>query len=196
MRKILSFALFTAVLLILAGAQTAFAQEVPKIEIGAHYTMLRFSDFDTNDSGVGARVTFNLTDNLAIDGEYNFFPTKRRHFVDGFYLDSRRYQGLLGVKAGVRGDKVGVFGKLRPGFVHFGEGTLDPTILTILPVPGTFKSTQFALDAGGVFELYPSRSTVLRFDVGDTIIRFNEDGGRPKFTSHNLQISLGAGLRF
>lgn len=196
MRKILSFALAMAVLAVIASPQSALAQEAPKVEIGAHYTFLRFSDFDTNDSGVGVRVTFNLTDNVAIDGEYNFFPTKRRHFIDDFYVNSRRYQGLLGVKAGARGDKVGVFGKLRPGFVHFGEGTLDPTIVPILPVPGTFKSTQFALDAGGVFELYPSRSTVLRFDVGDTIIRFNGDGGRPKFTSHNLQLSAGVGLRF
>jgi len=196
MRKFLSFALFTAAFLILADSQIAFAQEAPKLEIGAHYTLLRFSDFDTNDSGVGARVTFNLTDNLAIEGEYNFFPTKRRHFVDPFYLDSRRYQGLLGVKAGTRGDKVGVFGKLRPGFVHFGEGIFDQTILTFQAVAPTFKSTQFALDAGGVVEFYPSRHTVMRFDLGDTIIRFNGDGGRPKFTSHNLQLSAGVGVRF
>ena len=196
MSKTFFRALLMTSVLMLDGTQINFAQEIPKLEIGAHYTLLRFSDFDANDSGVGARATFNLTNHVAVEGEYNFFPEKRRNFVNTFYLNSRRCQGLVGVKAGARGDKVGVFGKLRPGFVHFGEGTVDQTIPTFRALPPTFKSTQFALDAGGVLELYPSRHTVARFDAGDTIIRFNGDGGRPKFTSHNLQLSAGFGVRF
>lgn len=191
--------LFALGLIIMAGAPIAFAQsDAPKVEVGAHYTLLRFRDFDTTDSGVGGRLTFNLSDSFALEGEFNFFPEKRRNFAEPFYLDSQRYQGLFGVKYGVRGDSAGIFGKLRPGFVHFGEGTFDPTIQTLVPVPPTAKSTEFALDIGGVFELYPSRHTVLRFDVGDTIINFGRSpvSNQPGFTSHNLQISAGVGLRF
>jgi hypothetical protein len=53
-------------------------------------------------------------------------------------------------------------------------------------------ATEFALDIGGVFELYPSRRVAFRFDIGDTIIRFGGLG----FTSHNLQITTGVALRF
>ena len=54
------------------------------------------------------------------------------------------------------------------------------------------RATEFALDYGGVLELYPSRHVALRFDVGDTVIRFGNLG----FTSHNLQITPGVAFRF
>jgi hypothetical protein len=60
---------------------------------------------------------------------------------------------------------------------------------------------KFALDLGGVLEFYPSRRTVIRFDVGDALIRF--DRARltpvPAFraeVTHNLQLNVGVGLRF
>lgn len=193
MRKMFFIVLAAATLSLLTPAQNANAQsETPKIELGAHYTVLRLRDFDTTDSGVGGRITYNITNSIGIEGEYNFFPEKRVLFTNPFYLNSRRTQGLFGVKAGMRSEKAGVFGKLRPGFVHFGEGTFDPTILTILPVPPAASSTEFALDAGGVLELYPSRAVALRFDVGDTMIRFGGLG----YTSHNLQFTAGVGFRF
>jgi hypothetical protein len=66
---------------------------------------------------------------------------------------------------------------------------------------------------GGVFEIYPSRRTLIRFDVGDTIIRFDRrnvaavDPALPptarmvtftvsEETKHNLQASAGFGFRF
>jgi Outer membrane protein beta-barrel domain len=193
MRKMFFFVLAAAALLLIAPAQNAQAQsETPKVEVGAHYTLLRLRDFDTTDSGVGGRMTFNITDGFALEGELNVFPEKRINFANPFYVDSRRTQGLFGVKYGMRSEKAGIFGKLRPGFVHFGEGTVDPAIAFLVPVPPTASSTEFALDIGGVFELYPSRPVALRFDVGDTIIRYGGLG----FTSHNLQISAGVAFRF
>jgi hypothetical protein len=61
----------------------------------------------------------------------------------------------------------------------------------------TASATEFALDIGGVFELYPSRPVAFRFDVGDTIIRFSGGSvGRLQATSHNLQIAVGVAFRF
>ena len=193
MRKMFFFVLAAAALLLIAPAQNAQAQsETPKVEVGAHYTLLRLRDFDTTDSGVGGRMTFNITDGFALEGELNVFPEKRINFANPFYLDSRRTQGLFGVKYGMRSEKAGIFGKLRPGFIHFGDGPVDPRILFIVPVPPRASATEFALDVGGVFELYPSRPVALRFDAGDTIIRFGGLG----FNSHNLQISAGVAFRF
>lgn len=199
MKKSLFASFFIAMLLTLAVQRTAFGQsELPRVEVGAHYTLLRFEDFDTNDSGVGLRGTINLTKYLAVEGEFNFLPERQINFADPNYLNGRRYQGLFGVKSGVRSEKFGVFGKVRPGFIHFGESTFNPLILPIVPVPPTAESTEFALDIGGVFEFYPSKKTLFRFDLGDTIIRFDRSStsGRPSYTSHNLQLSTGFGLRF
>ncbi len=194
MRKMFLFVLAAAALLLMVPAQNAQAQgqsETPKVEVGAHYTLLRFRDFGITDSGVGGRVTYNIADNIGIEGELNFFPQKRTNdIVPGLFVDSTRTQGLFGVKTGLRSEKAGIFGKFRPGFVRFGESN-------IAGVPLTPSITQFALDFGGVFELYPTRSVALRFDVGDTVIRFsNPTLVSSTFYSNNLQISTGVAFRF
>jgi hypothetical protein len=57
------------------------------------------------------------------------------------------------------------------------------------------SKTEAAFDMGGVVEFYPSRSTTVRFDLGDTIIRFRDPGYATQ-TTHNLQFSAGFGFRF
>ena len=196
MRKTFLFVLVTAAALLMVPAQNAQAQshsETPKVEFGAQYTFLRLRDFDINDSGVGGRLTYNVTDNFGIEGEANFFPERRPNFATlqlppFFSVNSRRAQGLFGVKYGMRSEKLGIFGKLRPGFMHFSEGT---------SVPGVSSSaTEFALDYGGVLELYPARPFALRFDVGDTVIRYDKAVFVNPFFTHNLQISTGVAFRF
>jgi len=190
MRKMFFFVLAAAALLLMVPAQNAQAQsETPKVEIGAHYTLLRFRDFSVTDSGVGGRVTFNLTDNVGIEGELNVFPQKRSTSLTSpfLFVDSTRTQGLFGVKTGLRSEKAGIFGKFRPGFVRFGENAV---------IPGQ-NFTQFALDIGGVFELYPSRHVAFRVDLGDTVIRFGSNlTGGDAFYSNNLQVSTGVAFRF
>jgi hypothetical protein len=190
MRKMFLFVLAAAALLMVVSAQNAQAQsETPKVEIGVHYTLLRLRDFDTTDNGVGTRVTFNLTDSFGIEGEFNFFPQSRVNFANPLSVDSKRTQGLFGAKYGMRSEKAGIFGKFRPGFIRFSEGT--PIL------PGSGSDTEFALDFGGVFELYPSRSVAFRFDVGDTIIRLSNPNLviQPTYR-HNLQIATGVAFRF
>src|SRR5215831_9577997 len=112
MRKMFLFVLAAAALLLMVPAQNAQAQgqsETPKVEVGAHYTLLRFRDFSITDSGVGGRVTYNLSDNIGIEGELNFFPQKRSTSLTAFplFVDSTRTQGLFGVKTGLRSEKAG-----------------------------------------------------------------------------------------
>lgn len=184
MRKIFFIVLAAAALLSVVSTQNAQAQsrETPKVEVGVQYSLLRFSDADTTDSGVGGRVTYNMSDNFGIETEFNFFPQERLNFANFSSLNSRRMQGLFGAKYGVRSNKFGIFAKARPGFIRFGEGTS----------PIGSSATEFALDLGGVFEIYPTRPVALRFDVGNTLIRF----GAQNFTSNNLQFSSGVAFRF
>ncbi len=175
--RILALCLF---LLTIMSVNALAQSDAPKVEIGGHFTYARLRNFTANDTGVGGWVTFNVTDNIGIEGEYNYFPGE---LLPGF--TSSRQQALFGVKSGIRSESAGIFFKLRPGFQRFNFNGITP------------DRTQFAFDVGGVFELYPLRKTVVRFDVGDTMIQVGPSLGFPvSFTSHNLQVSVGVGLRF
>jgi len=179
---------------LLAAGEAQAQTELPRFEVGA-----QFSTIDMRDSvgekppGIGGRFTYNINEYAALDAELNYFSTGE--------VDLDRTQGLFGLKAGKRfgGDspKVGVFFKARPGFMRF-HGVRVPGS----SVNGT---TKFALDLGGVVELYPSKRTIVRIDAGRTIIVFNETirrfplPGAPQEhlgTSHGLQAGIGFGYRF
>ena len=192
MQKWMFLAVTTALSFLFFTPQTASAQtEVPKLELGAQFSTLRLTDFDTTEPGFGGRITYNLTRHLSVESEINAFPRGQ-----GFFTGGHKVEGLLGAKYGWRSDRIGVFGKLRPGVMYFDKLTVPcpPGIFCAAIIVRPTEETNFALDAGGVFEYYPSRHTSLRFDLGDTIIRY--DGFNPTFTNHNLQLSAGVGYRF
>ena len=170
----------------------------PKVEIGGHFSLLRLpmnrQGFDKTAPGGGVRATFNLNGALALEGEVNYYPE-----INPIpqIVESKALTGLFGVKAGWRSDKIGIFGKVRPGLLRY-EEEIDPRIIFITPPPVP-QNPHFALDLGGVLELYPSRRLVVRFDVGDTAIRFRYRSplsGEIRFTEHNLQFNVGIGVRF
>ena len=180
------------------GLDVQAQSDPPKVEIGGHFSLLRLPRegqiFETTATGGGARVIFNLNASVALEGEVNYY---RKLNDSPILTDSPAVAGLFGVKAGWRSEKVGVFAKVRPGVLHF-EETIDPRIVFIVPPPVP-RNPHFALDLGGVIEMYPSRRVVVRFDVGDTIIRFRYYGPLPgeiRFATHNLQFNAGIGFRF
>lgn len=170
------------------------------------------------ESGFGGRFTFNVNRNLALESELNFTPSTKTfdEIIRGGSIPTRRSSGgektqfLAGVKYGYRGRRFGVFGKVRPGFIRFnafpsinfqfvvpspGGGQPKDILIGVSEKPATF----FNVDIGGVFEYYPTKRTVIRFDAGDTIIRFHGQDPKeinPSFTRHNLQMNLGFGFRF
>ncbi|MBX3296510.1 MAG: outer membrane beta-barrel protein [Acidobacteria bacterium] len=228
-----------AALLFLTAILSISAQNDEKIkrfEIGGHFTLLNLENYDPAEvfykregitivfrssplietqaePGFGARFTYNITNNIAIEAEGNYLP----RFSDASNPDNRfergggKFQFQVGAKIGKRfgseRKKIGVFGKIRPGFVRFAN---FPTIVSIdesFPIPVVTQNVGeprnfFSTDIGGVIEYYPTRRTMIRFDVGDTIIRYgkpSEAGIReinPTFARHNLQISAGFGFRF
>ncbi|MGB8510272.1 MAG: hypothetical protein WCD76_17985, partial [Pyrinomonadaceae bacterium] len=208
-------------------------EKTPRFEVGAQFSSLAFnqpqqvfffsgliaSESMTNpEAGFGGRFTYNLNEHVGLEAQGDFYP--RKHFSEST-VGGYPSQAQFGVKAGKRFDRIGVFGKARPGFVNFSSvrQLVGTQILTLSnPVTGgtqqftigifdNKRKTYFSTDVGGVVEFYPSRRIVTRFDVGDTIIRYSERHAEgfslsqniitiPAETKHNLQVSAGIGVRF
>ena len=91
-------------------------------------------------------------------------------------------------------------------FINEPGATLD-FFGSILPNARIGRRTHFTTDLGAVLEFYPTDRTVVRFDAGDTIVRygphfeydpinFPELVRRPGRVAHNLQITAGVAFRF
>ena len=162
---------------------------------GASYTLLSLTYPDQIPDGIGGWFTWDLADagpTIGADVGINFFP--ENHPVIG-----RQTQALAGVRGGIRFGRVGAFARVRPGLLHFSERFFAPDIVCILifPPPESclIESTNAALDLGGIVEMYPTTRSVVRIDVGDTLIRFARSQ-QDAVWKHNLQLSAGAGVRF
>jgi len=201
----------TLTMMVSFATALAYAQssDVPKLEVGTQFTVNRLRDLSETDTGVGLRVGYNVTSGFAAEAEFNYFPGGLTDFARFFGLPNtvysqNRVQGLFGVKyIPLRADKFGIGGKLRPGFVRFnGDGGALGCVSGPSAAATPFicqlaaGKTNFAMDLGGVFEYYPARRLVTRFDLGANIIRFGPSLGTDGFNSTNLQFSAGIGVRF
>jgi hypothetical protein len=206
---------------IIGAAQTA-QFETPKYEVGAQFSSLTLADFGNRTlPGFGARFTYNLNNSFALEAEGNLFPRDDRSST--FRNGGRAVEGLFGVKAGKRWNRFGLFAKGRPGLIRFTRAEPEFTATAAELASGnlgpnafhTRALTHFALDMGGVFELYASRHWMTRIDAGTTMIRYGAisalaisgpiGGGGPLTvttfqvpgnTTFNFQFSAGIGYRF
>ena len=198
----------------------AQSDELPKFEVGAHFTSITKPSFSNSntEAGFGARFTFNFNRIVALEAVGNFFPHVCRGCGPFGDNSGNIAQGLVGVKAGKRFDKWGIFAKARPGVVSFSQG--DGRIVntgTGSSFPFEFEQkrlTNFAVDLGGILEFYPTKRLVTRFEAGDTLIHYRERqtnflGFDPTTgattlvpftlrseTRHNFQFVAGIGWRF
>ncbi len=191
-----------------------------KFEVAAQFASLNIDHSSRTAPGLGTRLTYNVVPNIALEAELNHFPEPNQGTSR---LGSGRItQGLFGLKAGKRFETFGVFGKVRPGLVSFGQTILGSRFENGRFTSISGRTTHSALDVGGVVEFYPSRRLVTRFDIGDTIIRhpcptptfpFPTEGDLfnpcplgplttiappPKqyLTEHNFQFNSSVGFRF
>jgi hypothetical protein len=138
-----------------------------RFEFGTHYTSISLPVLsDTcsgracrkNLSGFGTNFGYNFTHGFAFDSALNFIPAQQG--------SKPMIEGLFGFRIGARTEHVGVFAKLRPGFIYYDNSQ---------PIRGEVAQTnltRFAADAGGIIEYYPNRNSTLRFDVGTTLVRY------------------------
>lgn len=198
------------VCLLAIGGSAAFAQGgAARVEAGGQMNVLRLSDTDDTNVGFGGRVTVNLASWLGLEAEYQFLPRDEMSItspaldgsVVGIRYQRRRSTALFGVKSGYRGERFGLFGKVRPGVTVLADRGVeclgDVCALMLLAVP-EYRS-EFALDAGGVVEYYPSRRWLIRGDVGGLMIKHRSTAppcAAGDCTTWNPAVSVGAGVRF
>jgi hypothetical protein len=193
--------------------QPSAPDDLPKYELGVDFTTLSLCCYDTRP-GAGGRFTYNWNRRVALEAAGYFIPENNQSGL----ITGSISQGLFGVKAGQRFQKWGIFGKARPGVISLSKGFFD-----IVPNGnGTafpfdiivHRQTNFALDLGGVIEVYPTKKLVLRFDGGVLFNRYPsqlhhsgfvdpstglfvpETFTSPGFTQRYFQFIGGVGFRF
>jgi hypothetical protein len=177
--------------------QTSPSAELPKYEVGIE-SMLTFSSNGPTLPGVGARLTYNFNRHVAVEGAAYFTPGNCQ-FCSG-ETTGRITQGMFGIKVGQRFKKFGLFVKARPGVINLSQAEFDlvPTGSSKgLPTgpldesPFNFVArsrTDFAMDVGGVVEIYPTKKFFLRFDTGLLIERI----GSRTFHSYTFDGATGS----
>ena len=198
--------LSSCALFCLAIPSIAFAQSDSRLELAGQATMLRLNDLGTS-AGFGGRVTFDLTNLVAIEAEVNLFPSEKITQPMGgltagtarLAYHRRRTDLLVGAKVGHRGERFGLFARVRPGVARLTDRGLgcDGEVCALILVARPQYRTEFAFDVGGTVEFYPSARSVARFDLGDVMIRHRSFAPPcTGCTSHNFTSRFGAGFRF
>ena len=177
-----------------AGAQprTEDPQDDKGFAVGIQFSGLRVNQLKEGAAGFGARTAYDIPLKYSLilspEIEFNYFPQN----PSGNFGES---QLLAGTKIGVRRGQFGLFGKVRPGFVHFpGDGDFAAR--------NNGGALNFALDTGVVIEYWPRPRIALRFDVGDTMVYFpspvNTGVGpaAPASVTHNMQFATGVVFHF
>jgi hypothetical protein len=185
---------FAATISLLSATAARAQTDIPRIEAGIHFTEFRLrAPIAEGAAGIGARFGWNLSNHLGFEGEVNHFPgsTGPRGTPD-----FHETEGLFGAKVGFGTKYGGIFGKVRPGFLHFPKDSAAAQ-------RGLMRQDYFALDLGVVAERYFANHAYLRLDAGDTIVSYRNESFLDAFgsttrlgTSHNFQLSLGVGVHF
>lgn len=179
-----------------------------KLEIGPQFTTTlmqrRISATGVQtEPGVGGFASYPIFRFLYADGSLIYYP---RGSTPGFQDGGTLFEGLFGLKGGIRRDRLGLFGKLRPGFarssnVVTGFASSGASVQETL---GTYRT--FAVDFGGVIEVYTTKRQLIRIDVGDTHLYYhttfihNPDGSVTTLPGgtrqHSIQTSISYAWRF
>ncbi len=176
-----------ALVLVAGCSWSGHAQD--RIELNVHASVLRLPELGETSAGVGGGFSYAFfLPVLSFDAELNRFPT---HPAGNFGAT----EGFFGVRAGIRLRGLGLFAKLRPGFIRFDDGASQGRLTS---------RSQFGLDAGGgiEYDILPHLGT--RVDLAEVIIPFGSARllsgpgivGVPLGTQHNFQATIGVMVHF
>jgi hypothetical protein len=183
------------------------------LELGPQFTLTQMqrrlsATGVQSEPGVGGSASYPLPvfRFLYADGSLIYYP---RRSQPGFQDGGTLLEGLFGLKGGVRRNRLGLFGKARPGFARSSQA-----VTGFASVAGGNPSTRevldtyhtFAVDLGGVIEVYATKRQLLRIDIGDTHLYYhttfihNADGSVTTLPGgrrqHSIQTSVAYGWRF
>jgi len=191
--------------LVVVRPDSAVAQSDPDgFELGVQIASAISSQFDEADVGLGGRFSWHPAGLVGVEAEINLYPGS---FPDQLPFSRGRTEGLFGVTVGATFDRVRPFAKLRPGFMSFREAPQPFPCILIFPPPLSCAlasgRTLFAFDIGGGVEMFATRKTFVRVDVGDRLLKYpgpvfdtNRTARERAFFSHDFRFAAGAGLRF
>jgi len=138
-----------------------------------------------------------------MDSAVNYFY--RNSHIGDAQRGGKMIQGGFGPKAGFRTRRAGIFVKARPGFLSY--GSVHDSFFPPFP---THRLTHFAVDFGAVLEFYPSRRTMLRFDLDHALVFYgsqmvlapkglifpNGSFVNAGFRDNGMEFTTGFGWRF
>lgn len=192
-----------------AMAGTAAAQSASRVDVAVQASVLRLDGSGATSAGIGGRLSFDLSRRVSLDAEATFFPNDDFEALlvaptttgeQGLVYHRRRVDLFGGVKVALlQGPRLAIFGKIRPGLTRLSNRGVecigDVCALVLIALPE--YRNEFALDAGGIVEIYPTGRTILRVDIGDTMIR-HRSAAPPcnNCSTHNVGTRFGVGLRF
>jgi hypothetical protein len=182
--------------------------------------------------GIGAAFTYSPLRYLGLDSEYTFYakndflqPLPNSYSIGNppISADYRtaNYNGpehvaLFGIRAGVQTKKIGLFVKARPGFAAFHPvydclpvANVNDYTVNAMDRCSETRMLNFAMDAGGVAELYLPHRAFIRLDAGDTYLKYGKTtmlflGSTTRWINHtygeddrhHFQLKLGLGIKF
>lgn len=156
---------------------------------GGHFSTAANEYPDQTRSGAGAFVSYT-PGLIGLD-------VSTTYFISGG-IGGNAWQMVAGPRLGVTRDRLGIYGRVRPGFIRFSERVFKPDVvcIAIFPPPDACLAdrTNLALDLGVTVEAFPSARSVVRIDAGDAMTRF--DGRQGTVWTHGLQVVIGGGMRF
>jgi hypothetical protein len=176
-------------LIMLVGLAGASRVDGQGLDVGIGYVGVRAGQLTESIhatrlvSGFAGRATLRLLGGLGFEGEASaLYPSKESGLLGS--TPGRKTELLFGVRYGLGVGMVGVYGKVRGGYLRS-----KFTLVTNPPVKIT--ESDFVIDWGGIVELRTPGRLSLRADVGDLWIPSNERNSYP-FGTHNLRIGVGA----
>lgn len=153
----------------------------------------------TYQPGLGATGALNIKRWLGLDGSISFTPNSTS--TETSFAGGHLTQLAIGARAGFTRGRFRIYGKLRPGFANFSSliAHVDPR------PPFTFhfaSLTAPSLDAGAIVQIDLLRRFSLRYEAGDTMIRYPKRTvvlvlpPSPAEVTHNFEFGVGFMFHF
>lgn len=192
------------VLILLVGASIASAQS---FEAGVHLSSAQWSEFDSNDTGIGGRLTWRPLPLVGVDADFTLYPSDYPGDPAAPF-SGRRLEGFIGANVGPRLAVVRPFAKASIGFLDIGQTPIAFACIAIFPPPLACTlaggQTLTAYEVGGGVQVYTPARTFIRADITQRFLNYPgptfRNGLRERvdenFFGGALRFTIGAGVRF
>ena len=182
-----------------------YSVSAQSFEAGIHVPVSQWGEFDGTDTGIGARLTWQPSSLIGVDADLAWYPGD---FPSGnFAFSGSRVEGLFGVTAGPRVDRLRPFAKIAAGFLRSSEAPEPFACIAIFPPPlnclMAAGHTMPAIEIGGGVQFDVASRTFARVDVSGRWLRYPGPSfstfpalREGEFWGAGLRLSFGAGVRF